>query len=59
MFMNPFVSVWYEELYDAVALHDVKDLAISLHIKAKDLVSWYETEFDTKLQATNRLLLLE
>lgn len=49
MFMNPFVSVWYEELYDAVALHDVKDLAISLHIKAKDLVSWYETEFDTKL----------
>lgn len=46
---NPVVSVRYEELYDAIALHDVKDLAVQLHIKAKHLIDWYEKEFDTAL----------
>lgn len=46
---NSINTVWYEELFDAVALHDVKDLAIDWHVKAKDLIAWYEAEFDVKL----------
>lgn len=35
----------YESLFDAIALHDVKQLAIDQHVKAIDLVDWYETNF--------------
>lgn len=49
----------YYSLYDAVALHDVKDLAIQQHIKAADLLPWYNKLFGTKLSPEIGLSLLK